>query len=86
VHCADAAAAYHVAAAGSWRVGRCFATSATGKSRLPPRDRMFVAAADHFVFVSRGTHDQFPIKLPARTLEHPLRRDRQSPPATPPRT
>jgi glycosyltransferase involved in cell wall biosynthesis len=80
VHCADAAAAYHVAAAGKLARRPVLCHVRNREIRLPPRDRVFVGAADHFVFVSRSTHDQFPIKLPARRwsvlydgVESPLR-------------
>jgi glycosyltransferase involved in cell wall biosynthesis len=65
VHCADAAAAYHVAAAGRMARRPVLCHVRNREIRLPPRNRLFVAAADHFAFVSRGTRDQFPIKLPA---------------------
>jgi glycosyltransferase involved in cell wall biosynthesis len=64
VHCADAAAAYHVAVAGRMAGRPVLCHVRNRQTRLPLRDRMFVAAADHFTFVSRGTQDQFPIRLP----------------------
>lgn len=66
IHCADAAAAYHVAAAGRLARRPVLCHVRNREISLPPRDRVFVGAADHFVFVSHSTHDRFPIKLPAR--------------------
>lgn len=65
VHCADSAAAYHVAAAGRLARRPVLCHVRNREMNLPPRDRMFVGAADHFVFVSRSTYDQFPIRLPS---------------------
>ncbi len=66
VHCADTAAAYHIAAAGRLARRPVLCHVRNREIRLPHRERIFVGAADHFVFVSRDTHEQFPIRLPPR--------------------
>ena len=66
VHCADVSAAYYVAVA--TRLARrptiCHVRNRT--MEMPRRNRVFIGAANHFVFVSEDTRNGFPMRLPAR--------------------
>ena len=65
VHCADTSAAYHVALAGKL-ARRPVLCHVRNREKLPLRSRVFVAAADHFAFVSQGTLKQFPMPIAKR--------------------
>lgn len=68
IHCADVAAAYHVAVAGRLAGKPVLCHIRNRAARIGQRERIFVGAASHFVFVSRDTLDHFPMRLrPSRT-------------------
>jgi glycosyltransferase involved in cell wall biosynthesis len=68
IHCADVPAAYHVALAGRLAGRPVLCHVRNREARIGRRERIFIGAASHFVFVSRETLDCFPMRLqPSRT-------------------
>jgi glycosyltransferase involved in cell wall biosynthesis len=65
LHCADVPAAYHAAVAGRLAGLPVLCHVRNRFTRLPLRDRIFIGAASHFVFVSKATRDSFPMRLAA---------------------
>jgi len=63
VHCADVSAAYHVAVAGRLACRPVLCHVRNRDALLPWRQRAFIAAAGHFVFVSHDTRSCFSLRL-----------------------
>ena len=64
VHCADILSAYHVAAVCRAAAIPVICQVRNRYSQLPPKERLFVSAARHFLFVSRQTWKEFAIQVP----------------------
>jgi len=66
VHCADISAAYYAAVAGRLAGRPVLCHVRNRETGTPRRSRIFIGAANHFVFVSRDTRDRFSMRLPQR--------------------
>jgi glycosyltransferase involved in cell wall biosynthesis len=63
IHCADVAAAFRVAVAGRLAGTPVLCHVRNRETRIGQRERIFIGAASHFVFVSRNTLDHFPMRV-----------------------
>ena len=64
IHCADVLAAYYVAIAGRMAQRPTICHVRNRAVDMPSRSKVFIGAAQHFVFVSEHTRANFPLRLP----------------------
>lgn len=64
VHCADIQAAYYMGLAGRLAQRPVLCHVRNRQTQIDRRSRVFIGAANHFVFVSKDTRERFPMRLP----------------------